>query len=69
MLLGIFFKESQELINLKSEKKIEQILAYILDAHPRTAKGLKNNEPKYIKVNHEDQVKKLIDKIKKGDFL
>ncbi|WP_304516618.1 hypothetical protein [Cecembia rubra] len=67
-ILNEFFNESDQFKNL-SEKQKEQILAYILGTIPRTAKGIKNGEPKYFSDGHKSRAKELINKIKKGDIL
>lgn len=67
-LLESFFQESQEFKDLH-EKQKEEILAYILGTISRTARGIKNGEPKYIKSEHKERAIKLIEKIKKGIIL
>jgi hypothetical protein len=67
-ILNDFFTESSQFRDL-SEKHKEETLAYILATIPRTAKGIKNGESKYISKNHKDRADELINKIKKGEIL
>ena len=68
LLLQAFFEESKEFQNLHQNKRTK-ILEYVLGASNRTAKALKNGEPRYLNDEHKSRAKDLINKIKKGDIL
>jgi hypothetical protein len=67
-ILKEFFEGSKK-FNSLPEKQKEQILAYMLGTIQRTAKALKNGEPRYLNDDHKSRAKDLINKIKKGDIL
>jgi len=67
-ILNEFFEGSKK-FNSLPEKQKEQILAYMLGTIQRTAKALKNGEPRYLNDEHKSRAKDLINKIKKGDIL
>ncbi|MGY6522426.1 MAG: hypothetical protein ACXIUD_11890 [Mongoliitalea sp.] len=67
-LITLLFTENSEFVALHENQK-ERLLGYILGVNPRTAKGIKNGEPKYYKAEHQKRAKELLDKIKKGDIL
>lgn len=71
-LIELLFNEKEE-FRLMDQTKREQIYKYILGISgtngTRTARAIKNKDPKYRNQNHKKRAEVLLDKIKKGIIL